>query len=337
MRWLSRSGAFQALTVDESRRREHPEEALKKRLSLGSSKRWALMIVVVGLAFFCGVCGANEPSRSDRILQALNDSSSDVVLIAAHRGGYANDREDGAPENSVANIAVAVRKGFDLYETDIRRTKDGVFVIVHDATLERETNGTGAVEGKTLAEVKELRKRYRDGSLSDERVATLEEFLIAGKDQILFKADLKPGVVEHFDALARLIDKHGMNERVILRASQRNAESIAACFATGTPKVEVMFKVVGVAGVKDIAKRFSPSTIQINVEKGEALSDKQRVAIRAAIDLGMLVQTHSYGDAAQSAELVEAGVRMFHTAKPDATLAYLNKQGMRPRKAATKP
>ncbi len=44
---------------------------------------------------------------------------------------------------------------------------------------------------------------------------------------------------------------------------------------------------------------MSPRTIQINFDKGEKLSAEKRAAIRTAVDLGMLVQTPSYGDAAQ--------------------------------------
>ena len=293
------------------------------------------LVVLIALMVL-PVEAAKEPTRAQRIVDVINGPDARGVLIAAHRGGYANDRDEAAPENSVANVAVAVRKGFDLYETDIQRTKDGVFVVVHDATLERETNGTGAVSSLTLAELKDLQKRYRDGSLAEEKVATLEELLLAGKDTILFKADLKPGIIDHFDSLARLIDRLGMSDRVLLRTSMKDADAIARAFASGTPQVEVMFKVDGLAGVKAVAKRFSPRTIQINFAKGETLSDEKRVAMRAAIELGMLVETHSYGDAAQWAELIDAGVRMFHTANPDATLSYLTQHGWRPRELPTR-
>lgn len=293
------------------------------------------LVVLIALMVL-PVEAAKEPTRAQRIVDVINGPDARGVLIAAHRGGYANDRDEAAPENSVANVAVAVRKGFDLYETDIQRTKDGVFVVVHDATLERETNGTGAVSSLTLAELKDLQKRYRDGSLAEEKVATLEELLLAGKDTILFKADLKPGIIDHFDSLARLIDRLGMSDRVLLRTSMKDADAIARAFASGTPQVEVMFKVDGLAGVKAVAKRFSPRTIQINFAKGETLSDEKRVAMRAAIELGMLVETHSYGDAAQWAELIDAGVRMFHTANPDATLSYLKQHGWRPRELPTR-
>lgn len=273
--------------------------------------------------------GLGEDSRSGRILDSITDPADHTVLIAAHRGGYARDREQSAPENTVANVAVAVAAGFDLYETDIRRTRDGVFVVVHDDTLDRETNGTGPVEALTLEEVKRLKKRYRDGSLSDEPVATLEELLLAGRDRILFKADPKPGVLEAFAELAALIDRLAMNDQVFLRVGTKDADTIAAAHAVGAPRVELMFKVDRAEQVRRVVDRFSPRTIQINFEKGEDLTDEKRQAILAALDRGVLVQTHAYGDDSVWRELAEAGVRMFHSALPDETLKWLVENGWR--------
>jgi len=272
---------------------------------------------------------SDDPSRSDQIKSAMLDQAGKNVLIAAHRGGYVNDKADQSPENSVANVEIAVAKGFDLYETDIQRTKDGVFVIMHDETIDRETTGEGEVSDLTLADLKALHKRYRDGSVSEEKVTTLEEFLHAGKGRIRFKADLKPGLVEHFDALAKLITGLGMEQVVFLRCSKKEAAVIGFHFAKGTLKVELMVKVDSADEVRNIVKRFSPKTIQINVEKDEVLSPGKTEAIKTAVGLGILVGTHSYGDPIQRESLIEAGVRMFHTAIPDETLEWLREKGWR--------
>lgn len=273
----------------------------------------------------------NRPLCLFLLFLSLFPARADVpgrqVLIAAHRGGYGSDKADAAPENSVANVAVAVAKGFDLYETDIQRTRDGVFVIVHDETLDRETTGQGQVSDLTLSDLKTLQKRYRDGSVSEEKVATLEELLLAGKGRIRFKADLKPGLVEHFDALARLIHRLGMVDGIFIRFSRKEAAEIEHHFAAGTPKVEIMVKVDTVKQVRDVAKRFSPKTIQINVEKDVPLSSAQREAIAAAVEAGMIVEAHSYSDPAQWEELIEAGVGMFHTTLPAETLKWLRVRG----------
>lgn len=276
------------------------------------------------LAF--SLLGWSEEPRTTRLLEAARNG---VVLVAAHRGGYENDQVDRAPENTLANLAVAIRKGYDVYETDIQRTSDGVFVVVHDATLDRETNGTGEAKDFTLAELKALKKRYRDGSESKERVATLEELLRAGKGKILFKPDLKPGVIDHFDALARLISNLGMADQVFLRTVYRDAETIRECIENGTPKVEVMFKTRSLIELREVIETFHPVTVHVEVTKGEAFSKETKKAIREAVNRGVLVQTHIYNDSMQIQELARLGVRMFHTNRPDKNLDFLKSNGWR--------
>jgi glycerophosphoryl diester phosphodiesterase len=77
----------------------------------------------------------------------LLDLSSRPVI--AHRGASAH-----APENTLPAFELAVRQGADAFELDVRLTRDGAPVVVHDATLERTTNFTGPVRARTLAELR---------------------------------------------------------------------------------------------------------------------------------------------------------------------------------------
>lgn len=283
------------------------------------------LILVVSLAF-PGLANSEAPSLFQTTAQALADPDSETILIAAHRGGWQNDKRDDAPENSLANIDVAIGKTFHIYETDIRQTSDGIFVVVHDATLNRESNGTGPVEDMTAKEVGRLKKKFRDGTVSQHSVATFEAMLVAGKNKTHFKPDLKPGVVDSFDQLARLIHKHEMSESVFLRTEYKHLWKISKLFAEGTPKVEVMFKVNDADQVKKVHEECNPRTIQINVEKDERLSSEKIKAIRTAVGLGMLVETHVYNDVQQTERLIESGVRMFHSFSPEETLELINKR-----------
>ncbi|MDB4614282.1 glycerophosphodiester phosphodiesterase family protein [bacterium] len=287
-----------------------------------------------GKSFFTGdsfqralrFLNSHRPGPSAGLLASAKNG---VVLVAAHRGGYADDRTKQAPENSLANLRLAIARGYDVYETDIQRTSDGVFVIVHDQTLDRETNGTGAASDLTLAELKALRKRYRDGSVSDQSVATLAELLKAGRGKILFKPDLKPGIINHFAELAELIKNLKMEDQVFLRTGLNDASTIKDLFDNGCPVVEVMFKTSNAKQVKQIVGQFHPQTIQVNVAKNEPISESQAAAIRAAIGSGVVVETHVYRDTKQWQQLAKLGVRMFHTTTPDAALGFLNTHGWR--------
>lgn len=107
------------------------------------------------------------------------------IRVIAHRG-YSS----AAPENTLASFGLAADKGYTYVETDIRLTKDGQWVLMHDASVTRTTNGAGNVASKTLAQIKSLKV---NGSVNgkkaypNEQVPTIDEFLDLCK-----KRNLKP-------------------------------------------------------------------------------------------------------------------------------------------------
>ena len=91
----------------------------------------------------------------------------------AHRGNSAH-----APENTLAAFALAIDGGADGIEFDVHVTADGVPVVIHDATLERTTNGAGAVAGLSLDDIRTFSAGLWFGApFAEERVPTLQEVL----------------------------------------------------------------------------------------------------------------------------------------------------------------
>ena len=72
-------------------------------------------------------------------------------LVVAHRGNSAH-----APENTLEALAQGVALGADGIECDVRLSRDGHAVVMHDAIVDRTTNGRGAVAGLTLSQLKQL-------------------------------------------------------------------------------------------------------------------------------------------------------------------------------------
>ena len=106
-------------------------------------------------------------------------------LFAAHRGGALL-----WAENSLLAFRNALALGADFLELDVHLTRDGEVVVIHDATLERTTTGSGPVRERTLAELGAVRLRDRDGAVLEERVPTLDQVVAlaaAGKRQILLE------------------------------------------------------------------------------------------------------------------------------------------------------
>lgn len=106
---------------------------LRRRLAV-----WVL--IVVGLvAIYFGVSAI------------VGNPVVEASQVIAHRGGRAYQ-----PENTMAAFAQAVEDGADWLEFDVQMSNDGVLVVIHDETVDRTTNGTGAVADLTLSELKAL-------------------------------------------------------------------------------------------------------------------------------------------------------------------------------------
>lgn len=119
-----------------------------------------------------------------------------LPLISVHRGG--GDLR-GYPENCLESFAYVAqqieRKGAPaVIECDIDLTKDSVLVMMHDATLDRTTTGTGKLIERTYAEVKELKLEDNFGNPTAFRVPTLNQILTWGRTQALFTLDVKRNV-----------------------------------------------------------------------------------------------------------------------------------------------
>jgi glycerophosphoryl diester phosphodiesterase len=112
-----------------------------------------------------------------------------AVLVIAHRGASGH-----APENTLAAFRKAISQGAVFIETDLQLSRDARFVAIHDNTVNRTTNGQGAVHDLTLAELQGLDAGSWFGSeFAGERIPTLDEILeFSKKHDIVFYLELKP-------------------------------------------------------------------------------------------------------------------------------------------------
>jgi glycerophosphoryl diester phosphodiesterase len=108
--------------------------------------------------------------------------------VIAHRGASGH-----TPENTLAAFERAVQLGAGFIETDLHLTRDAQFVAIHDATLERTTNGRGAVRDFTLAELRQLDAgMWFDREYMGQRIPTLDEVLeFARKNDVIFYLEVK--------------------------------------------------------------------------------------------------------------------------------------------------
>ena len=145
------------------------------------------------------------------VLGTVSAAAPDMIapLFAAHRGGAAL-----WPENSLLAFGNALALGVDYLELDVHLSRDGEVMVIHDATLERTTTGSGTVRERTAAELGALRLKDRGGAVTAEPVPTLDQVVAlaaAGKRQMLLeiKTDEQrrryPGIEEKVFAV---LDRH---------------------------------------------------------------------------------------------------------------------------------
>ena len=156
--------------------------------------------------------GEGDSPAARRGRSSLAQAARNVRQIIAHRGS-SSDR----PENTLASYRRAIEAGATATECDVRTTKDGVLVSLHDADVARTSNGKGKLPDLTLEEL----RRWDFGSwfnpkFKEERIPTIEEILILCRDRIDVMLDLKEFGEDYADRVARLVHKFGQPKRTIV-------------------------------------------------------------------------------------------------------------------------
>jgi len=170
--------------------------------------------------------------------------------LMAHRGNAV-----ACPENTLAAFQHAISDGVDIIETDLHFTSDNVLVCIHDATVDRTTDGKGAVANLSLNTLKTLHANYGRPAFKNERVPTLEELLEEISGQCALALELKTDKFlkpEACEQLVKTLENGGMRKNVVIisfelkrvQAVQAVAPDIPIGFITmekATPQVGVQF------------------------------------------------------------------------------------------------
>jgi len=262
-------------------------------------------------------------------------------LIIAHQGG-----ELLAPSNTMAAFDLAYSLGADVLETDIHMTKDGHLVTIHDATVDRTTNGTGRVDQYTLEELQKLDAGYHfkdlEGNYSYRGkgvyIPTLEELFAKYGDKSYFNVEIKDSYPKDGESqiekkLWELIQKYHLEKKVVVSAFnnellQKFNSYAKGAVALGAGRSEVTKFVV-------LHKAFLPGfyrpqaqAIQIPTEDS-GINLKSKGLIKAAHRLNMIVQYWTIDDKETMRELIELGADGIMTNRPDLLHELLEEMGYR--------
>jgi len=224
----------------------------------------------------------------------------------AHRGA-SHDR----PENTLAAFEEAIRQGADAIEADVRLSRDGECVIIHDGTLERTTNAHGRVDATDYATIRGL------DAGRGERIPTPDEVLELARDRIRVTFDIKaPDAIE---PLVQIVHELEMGPQVTYTSFL--PEVIAELGAQGV-RAPVMHTITGAAELVSISARgtephhgISGVGIPAHLVHAKSVERLQRI--------GLGIYAWTIDDSELMHELVVTGVNGIVTNRPSLLAAVL--------------
>ncbi len=185
-----------------------------------SSKYW-VFLVSAALVFGVAACTSEvvPPTGTPKLAYAPEPGGlspmfaclrGKTTLVSAHRGGVG----PGYPENALETIAHTLSAAPMLIEVDIRTTKDGQLILMHDETLERTTTGAGSVADTDWATIRKLKLRDPEGAVTRFSPPSLVEALQWMKGKGVLLLDIKAGTrVESVMGVVKAVEAQ---DRVVL-------------------------------------------------------------------------------------------------------------------------
>lgn len=306
----------------------------------------ALLLVVALTVGGCAgttwaVSTLSPGQRVERVRAVLAPGLDDTppVLVIAHRGCWQT-----TSENSIAAIEACVAGGIDIVELDVRRTADGVLILMHDETVDRMTNGRGRVEDLTLAEIQAMRLRRgkggKDAALTSESPPTFEAAMRATRGRVFVNLDAKADV---YDDAFSVLEQVGATDEIIMKRRVAVGEpSLAA--QSPFSRVIAMPIVSDLSGTaRDLLKTQTdpaPPAVEVLFTDRTYLSEASGLirrsggrvwvnTLRPEISAGLTDAAALQAPDAVWGWLLENGVTMIQTDEPETLVRYLERRGRR--------
>ena len=232
------------------------------------------------------------------------------VKIIAHRGVA-----ERAPQNTLAATRETIAMGLDYIEVDVQTTADGLLLDMHNHTVDRTTNGHGAVRSLRYAQIRALDAgSWFSPKFKGEHVPLLGEVLALAKGRIGVYIDWKDADPE---PVVRLLQEFDMTRDVLVHAGEDVCRKVRAL----DPSVVLMPGASDVDGVRRAHETVRAEAVEV------ASRTFTPEAVRVAHELGMLCATSLAGGRGDTPEfmkqVVAAGVDLIETDQPEMLLEVL--------------
>ena len=306
---------------------------LRRALRPARSGAWIPLAVLVGLA---------QPAAA---IGGPTDWTALRTLNIAHQGG-----EDEAPSNTMYALDRAMLLGADMLELDVHTSADGELVVLHDATVDRTTNGSGSVYDMSLAQIQALDAGHNtipgEGTASgrpesdypfrgvrlsekkpppgfrprDFRIPTLEE-VMAAYPNVPVNVEIKGAAdtdvasfLRNADALAAFLNELGRSEGIVVASFN---DAALQRFHQAAPQIDLAPGTAAVAAYKLASVAPPPGTkvFQIPIEFGGVTVTDQAFVDKIHSD-GYAVHIWTINDEPTMNQLLDWGVDGIMSAEP---------------------
>ncbi|HEY0273460.1 MAG TPA: glycerophosphodiester phosphodiesterase family protein [Chitinophaga sp.] len=266
----------------------------------------ALTATMAGLATFAQTVRPSLPTVKHK------------TVVIAHRGDHVN-----FPENTIEAYNSAIKAGVDYIETDLRTTADSGQVIMHNASVDRMTNGKGNIADLTYDKVKALtitdnvhHKKYQ--------VPSFREVLLACRGKVNVYLDFKAADV---NMTWRMIKALHMEKQVVVYANTAEQFREWRTLAPEMPLIaSVPDTVKDAAALNAFLDEFPASVVDGSI--GQYTPEMLAVFKKRGVAVWLDVQSDEEGPASWSKAL-DAGVPGMQTDRPAACMHYLTQQHAR--------
>jgi glycerophosphoryl diester phosphodiesterase len=253
------------------------------------------------------------------------------LMVIAHQGG-----EQLRPSNTLPAFAHATELGVDVLEMDIHASQDGVLVAMHDATVDRTTDGNGRLQDLTLAQIKELDAGYYwtddDGQTYPYRgqgitVPTLEEIFVAFP-QMPMNIEIKqrePSIVQD---VCDLLDQYRRRQSVLIASfhPETMVEFREKCPGVATSMTEPEIRRFFILNTLFLSHLFNPpgEAFQVPEYSGNLHVVTNRF-VRGGHNQNVATHVWTINDPADMQRFIDLGVDGIITDRPDLLLELLGR------------
>lgn len=271
--------------------------------------------IVVGLYFVLWMVPGAKAPKAD----LLNGNAFEVM---AHRAGMGH-----VPQNTIEAALNAQSMGASYIEMDVQRTSDGVFITIHNPTIDETTDGKGFVSDMTFEEIQQFDAGYGYESQEGERpfvgrgvmVPSLESVFGALPDA-KYNLEIKPDDVSFAAPFCTLLRKHGMENQVLVGSF--NEEPLIA-FRKACPEIPTSLYVAEITqfvylhklGLSNLAS-FNGAAMQVPIEN-DGITIVTPSFIQAAHARGLEVHVWTINDTETIKWLNDIGADGVITDYPD--------------------